>query len=134
MVATDAAAMSAIRYIQAAAVAFLLLAIFAAYQYAAGLSQKAKVSMLQSQLVTCQSEFAVQAANNHTLMASIQRQNEALTVIKAEAEGRRRAALKARDEALRALDEVSSDYAALRDDWPADCVSAVDRVRIELGL
>lgn len=126
--------MSAIRYIQAAAIAFLVLAIFAGYLYVTGLSHKARAAMLQSQLTSCQAELAIQTANNHALRGAIDSQNAAVKQMEQEAEERRRAALKARDEALRALDEVSSDYAALREDWPQDCVSAVARVREELDL
>ena len=126
--------MSAMRYIQAAALAFLLLAILAAYQYVTGLSHKARAAMLQSQLTTCQTELAVQIANNYALRGSIQAQNEAVEAMRLEGEQRRRDALEARDAALVALNRARGDYARLRKDWPQDCVSAVDRVREELGL
>jgi hypothetical protein len=126
--------MSAIRYIQAAALAFLLLAIFAGYIYVTGLSHKARAAMLQSLLATCQTELAIQTANNYALRGAIDAQNAAVAEMEQEADQRRRVALEARDEALRALQQTQGDYARLRQDWPADCVSAVARVREELQL
>jgi hypothetical protein len=134
MVAEDAFLMSAMRYIQAAALAFLVLAIFVGYLYVNGLSHKARAAMLQSQLTTCQTELAIQTANNYALRGAIDSQNAAVDAMKQEADQRRKAALAARDAALEALQQTQGDYARLREDWPADCVSAVDRVREELGL
>lgn len=79
-------------------------------------------------------ELSVCQANAASRLAQIERQNAAVTEMEQEAEQRRRAALEARDAALKALQQTQGDYARLRQDWPADCVSAVARVREELQL
>jgi len=95
---------------------------------------KAQAFLLKSQLLEAQGELAVQIANTATLRGQIQRQNDAVDLAPSEAARVRADALRARDAALVALQGAQDDYARLREDWPQDCVSAVDRVREELGL
>jgi len=95
---------------------------------------KAQAFLLKSQLLEAQGELAVQIANTATLRGQIQRQNDAVDLAAREAARVRADALRARDAALVALQGAQDDYARLREDWPQDCVSAVDRVREELGL
>ena len=96
--------------------------------------QSGKIDRAVEAVAQIKVELSICQANAAARLAALERQNAAVKQMEQEAEERRRAALKARDEALRALDEVSSDYAALRDDWPQDCVSAMARVREELDL
>ena len=96
--------------------------------------QSAKIDRIAEASAQVKVELSVCQANAAARLAQIQAQNAAVDAMKQEADQRRRAALKARDAALEALQQTQGDYARLREDWPADCVSAVDRVREELGL
>jgi hypothetical protein len=96
--------------------------------------QSAKIDRAAEAAAQVKIELSVCQANAASRLAQIERQNAAVEQMKQEADQRRRAALEARDAALEALQQTQGDYAKLREDWPADCVSAVDRVRKELGL
>lgn len=112
----------------------IALLVFAGWQWVTGLGYRAQAAALRMELLECQGDLAVQTANNATLRGQIQRHNAAVDAAAREAARVRAEALRARDAALVALRGAQDDYARLREDWPQDCVSAVDRVREELGL
>ncbi|WP_027949875.1 hypothetical protein [Haliea salexigens] len=112
----------------------IALLVFAGWQWVTGLGYRAQAAALRMQLLECQGDLAVQTANTATLKGQIQRQNDAVDAAASEAARVRADALRARDAALVALRGAQDDYARLREDWPQDCVSAVDRVREALGL
>ena len=110
------------------------LAILAGWQYVTSLGYKAQASALQARLATVQGDLSVCAANNASRLAQIEAQSNAVNEARRLGELRREAAVKARNDALKALGETQARYARLQRDWPQDCVSAVDRVRQEYGL
>lgn len=119
---------------QVMAVAMVAMLAWIGWQWLQINGEKAKAFMLKSELLAAQGELAVQTANNATLRTQIQRQNDAVAEAAREAARVRAAALRARDAALLALRDAQSDYTRLQEDWPQDCVSAVQLVREELGL
>lgn len=112
----------------------LCLITLAGWQYVTSLGWKAKASALQAQLATVQGDLTACEANSESRLAQIEAQNNAVDEARRLGEARRRAAIEARNEAVRALQDTQARYARLQRDWPQDCVSAVDRVRQEYGL
>ena len=115
-------------------VVVLCLLALAGWQYVTSLGWKAKASALQAQLATVQGDLTACEANSASRLAQIEAQNNAVDEARRLGEARRRAAIEARNEAVRALQDTQARYARLQRDWPQDCVSAVDRVRQEYGL
>ena len=116
------------------ALSLAALAILAGWQYVTSLGWKAKASALQAQLATVQGDLSVCESNSASRLAQIEAQNGAVDEARRLGEARRRAAIEARDHAVKALQDTQARYARLQRDWPQDCVSAVDRVRQEHGL
>ena len=116
------------------ALSLAALAILAGWQYVTSLGWKAKASALQAQLATVQGDLSVCESNSASRLAQIEAQNGAVDEARRLGEARRRAAIEARDHAVKALQDTQARYARLQRDWPQDCVSAVDRVRQEYGL
>lgn len=116
------------------ALSLAALAILAGWQYVTTLGWKAKASALQAQLATVQGDLTACEANSASRLAQIEAQNNAVDEARRQGEARRRAAIEARNEAVKALQDTQARYARLQRDWPQDCVSAVDRVRQEYGL
>jgi hypothetical protein len=115
-------------YLVAAAIAF------AGWQWISANGHEAKAILIQSQLSVCQGELAVQTANNSILRTQIERQNAAVEEAREYGERKRQEALKARDKAIESLQNTQYEYDQLRKDWPQDCVSAVKKIREELGI
>lgn len=116
------------------ALSLVALVVFAGWQYVTSLGWKAKASALQAQLATVQGDLSVCESNSASRLAQIEAQNNAVDEARRLGEARRRAAIEARNEAVKALQDTQARYARLQRDWPQDCVSAVDRVRQEYGL
>jgi len=116
------------------ALSLAALVILAGWQYVTSLGWKAKASALQAQLATVQGDLTACESNSASRLAQIEAQNGAVDEARRLGELRREAAVKARNDALKALGETQARYARLQRDWPQDCVSAVDRVRQEYGL
>jgi acyl-coenzyme A synthetase/AMP-(fatty) acid ligase len=114
--------------------ALLAMALLAAWQYVSSLGYKAKASALQAQLATVQGDLTMCNANSSSRLAQIEAQNGAVDEAKRVGDARRKAAIEARDDAVKAMQDTQARYARLQADWPEDCVSAVDRVRQEFGL
>src|SRR6056297_1704284 len=114
--------------------ALLCLLVLAGWQYVTSLGWKAKAATLQAQLATVQGDLTACEANAASRLAQIEAQNSAVDEARRLGEARRKAAIEARNEAVKALQDTQARYARLQRDWPQDCVSAVDRVRMEYGL
>ena len=112
----------------------LCLLVLAGWQYVTSLGWKAKASALQAQLATVQGDLTACEANSASRLAQIEAQNSAVDEARRLGEARRKAVIEARNEAIKALQDTQAKYARLQRDWPQDCVSAVDRVRMEYGL
>ncbi len=119
-------------YLVPLAVTAILL--FAGITWVKGLGYQAKAALYESQVNQLKGELALQHANNTTLRGQINSQNISIETAAIQAAIQRSAALSARDTALQALDQSMARYDQLKQDWPADCVSAVNLVRVELGL
>ena len=119
---------------QVMGLAMVAMLVWIGFQWFQINGHKAKAFALQSELLATQGELAVQTANNSTLRAQIQRQNDAIDQAAREAARIRAEALRARDAALADLKEAQDDYERLKDSWPDDAEGAVARVREELGL
>jgi hypothetical protein len=116
------------------ALALAALVVLAGWQYVTSLGYKAQASALKAQLATVQGELSICKSNSASRLAQIEAQNGAVDEAKRLGEARRKAAIEARNEAVKALQYTQAKYARLQRDWPQDCVSAVDRVRQEYGL
>jgi len=117
-------------------IAFIVasLAILAGWQYVTSLGYKTQASALKAQLATVQGDLTLCKSSSASRLAQIEAQSSAVDEAMRLGELRREAAVKARNDALKALGETQARYARLQRDWPQDCVSAVDRVRQEYGL
>ena len=116
------------------ALALAALVILAGWQYVTSLGYKAQASALKAQLATVQGELSICKSNSASRLAQIEAQNGAVDEARRLGELRRESAVKARNDALKALQDTQARYARLQREWPQDCVSAVDRVRQEYGL
>jgi len=115
-------------------VALVVLVGLAAWQWVSSIGYRAQAAALKLDLLEVQGELAVQTANNSTLRAQIQRQNDAIDQAVREAARIRADALRARDATLADLKEAQDDDERRKDSWPDDAEGAVARVREELGL
>lgn len=116
------------------AIGFLVILAFGAWQWVSSWGYKVQALALSADLAQVQEELTGCKGTAASRLVQIEAQNASIEEARVQGELRHRAALQARDEALRRARETDIRYARLKESWPQDAVSAVQRVRQEYGL
>jgi len=112
----------------------LCLVLLLAYQWITGFGYRAQTAAARLELAKVRGQLIQCKGTAASRLSQLEAQNAATEDARRLGEQRRRSALDSRNEALRALKDTQAKFARLQQEWPQDCVSAVDRVRQEYGL